>query len=521
MSNIAQYVFVTSEMLGWMKGQPTPPPGINEGQAGFGLYVQDATELNARLGQDYSTYRLGGWQLGNQTQFSNGQWWKLEAYIGSGDPTTDMATSSWKTIYSQMTPKQDLVSNLGIGDDYIVFASNDGSGHLMLSLDAPFGEKPISLTYTGAKPGGTGAPTFEEAKVAYAEATRPAAPEFTCRSSIQGSHPNGSVSRDDHANAGQLRLNHSIRYDNALRPALERVEVVLRYTDINGIERVETHLTPVTHPTVTQTADGYDINGAPLKLHHTPRANVGPEPEIEIVSVISYFEGGYSYASPGPFQSVDVICFAAGSLVQTARGLCAVEMLKAGDLVMTKDHGLQPLLWAGQSDLSAADFAQKPKLRPIRLRAQSLGKGLPQRNMLISAQHRVFVDSPIAERMVGPQGALIAAKHLVGLEGIEVAQDIDSISYIHLLFDRHEVIYAEAAAFESLLLGKMALDMLSPKQRGEVLALRPEAKAPEFNDVAAAPILSGAKARKLVERHQKNQRALQSPAQEQTFDLIA
>ena len=44
-------------------------------------------------------------------------------------------------------------------------------------------------------------------------------------------------------------------------------------------------------------------------------------------------------------------CFTAGTLIDTPSGPRAVEELRPGDLVTTRDHGPAPLLWAGASRL--------------------------------------------------------------------------------------------------------------------------------------------------------------------------
>lgn len=42
-------------------------------------------------------------------------------------------------------------------------------------------------------------------------------------------------------------------------------------------------------------------------------------------------------------------CFTAGTLINTDRGRVAIEHLVAGDLIETKDNGLQELWWLGRS----------------------------------------------------------------------------------------------------------------------------------------------------------------------------
>lgn len=78
------------------------------------------------------------------------------------------------------------------------------------------------------------------------------------------------------------------------------------------------------------------------------------------------------------------ICFVAGTLIETADGPRPVEALQPGDLVLTRDHGLQPLVWVGQSQIDAARLDSCPNLRPIVIEPGALGRGLPQRPLTVS-----------------------------------------------------------------------------------------------------------------------------------------
>lgn len=140
-----------------------------------------------------------------------------------------------------------------------------------------------------------------------------------------------------------------------------------------------------------------------------------------------------------------VPCFAKGSLIDTPQGARPIEELRVGDLVLTKDHGPQPLRWIGRTDLSALDLLLSPRLRPIRLRADAAGAGLPHQDLLLSPQHRI-----LARR--GQREMLVAAKYLLGRQGIHADLPLNGVSYLHLLFDRHEILRAHGLWCESLLL---------------------------------------------------------------------
>ena len=208
------------------------------------------------------------------------------------------------------------------------------------------------------------------------------------------------------------------------------------------------------------------------------------------------------------FVTVDVTCFARGTRIETPRGPVAVEDLRPGDLVLTRDRGAQPLRWVGSSRVDGGTLASTPRLRPIRIRAGALGQHAPAQDLLVSPQHRILVRSKIAQRMFGAAEVLVAAKQLVLLDGIDVAEDLAEVEYFHLLFDRHEVVISNGAETESLYTGPQALRSVGPAARQEILDLFPQLLDEAFVVEAARPLSSGRMGRKLAMRQAQQGRAL-------------
>ncbi|WP_205957835.1 Hint domain-containing protein [Paracoccus salipaludis] len=208
------------------------------------------------------------------------------------------------------------------------------------------------------------------------------------------------------------------------------------------------------------------------------------------------------------FVTVDVTCFARGTRIETPRGAVAVEDLRPGDLVLTRDRGAQPLRWVGSSRVDGGTLASTPRLRPIRIRAGALGQHAPAQDLLVSPQHRILVRSKIAQRMFGAAEVLVAAKQLVLLDGIDVAEDLAEVEYFHLLFDRHEVVISNGAETESLYTGPQALRSVGPAARQEILDLFPQLLDEAFVVEAARPLSSGRMGRKLAMRQAQQGRAL-------------
>jgi len=157
-------------------------------------------------------------------------------------------------------------------------------------------------------------------------------------------------------------------------------------------------------------------------------------------------------------------CFAAGTLILTPSGQRAVETLQAGDLVMTRDHGPQVLRWVGRRLVSGIG-----RFAPIRFAANAIGNA---RALLVSPQHRMLLGGWRAELMFGCDEVLVAARHLVNDGSVRV-QPVALVSYVHLMFDRHEIIEAEGVPSESFHPGDSILQG-DAELRAELLALFPE-----------------------------------------------
>ena len=203
-----------------------------------------------------------------------------------------------------------------------------------------------------------------------------------------------------------------------------------------------------------------------------------------------------------------VACFVAGTLIETIDGPVAVEDLAAGDLVRTKDGTSKPLRLRLHREISRADLVRNPQLRPVRITAGALGAGLPRRDLLVSPQHRMLANSPICGRMFGEQEVFLAAAKLTAMPGIYVDDTIEALTYFHLVFDAHEVIFSEGAPTESFCCGEMAMAGLTPEARAEILKLFPKLKNGRFQLKHARPLPENRMQKIAVMRHYKNKKAM-------------
>lgn len=193
-------------------------------------------------------------------------------------------------------------------------------------------------------------------------------------------------------------------------------------------------------------------------------------------------------------------CFTPGTLIATPRGEKPVEDLQLGDRVITRDNGLQEIRWIGHRGLGAQDLQNAPHLKPVLIRAGALGHGLPERDMLVSPQHRLLLNSERAALYFEEREVLAAAKHLTGMEGVDQVE-ASGTTYIHFMFDQHEVVLSNGAWTESFQPGEQVLDGMGAEQRDEIFDLFPELREAQGVEAyqAARRSLKKHEARLLVE----------------------
>jgi len=187
-------------------------------------------------------------------------------------------------------------------------------------------------------------------------------------------------------------------------------------------------------------------------------------------------------------------CFTPGTMIATPTGEKLVEDLREGDRIITRDNGIQEIAWTGQKVLDGKKLAKNPHLKPILVKAGSLGDGLPERDMLVSPNHRVLVASELTQLYFEEREVLAAAKHMTGARGIH-SVDAMSTTYIHFMCERHEVVLSNGAWTESFQPGDYSLKGLGNSQRNEIFELFPELATQEGRESYQA-------ARKMLKKHE-------------------
>lgn len=183
------------------------------------------------------------------------------------------------------------------------------------------------------------------------------------------------------------------------------------------------------------------------------------------------FTGAQSNSSFYTAENTGVVCFTSGTAIRTPAGEVSIDDLKIGDLVCTLDNGPQPIRWIGRREVGAEELAADEKMRPVLIPQGMFGA---QRDLLVSRQHAILVEDDLLARAI----------HLADAKGSQarVAHGKKQVTYVHLMFDAHQIVFAENVASESFYPGASAVEMLTASALADMKAAFPafaEAQSPE------------------------------------------
>lgn len=150
--------------------------------------------------------------------------------------------------------------------------------------------------------------------------------------------------------------------------------------------------------------------------------------------------------------ALSVPCFAEGTRILTSRGAVAVEHLAIGDEVITARAGapaFRPIIWIGHRSIALDRHPARDKVQPVRILAGACAPGLPERDLVVSPDHALFLN-----------GVLIEAKHLVNGATILSDNRLTQVTYYHIELDAHDVLRAEGLTAESY--ARTAIEPHSP-----------------------------------------------------------
>jgi hypothetical protein len=242
-------------------------------------------------------------------------------------------------------------------------------------------------------------------------------------------------------------------------PDLQEIQIVVNGSVVETI--------PADDPRIVSTPLGYRLSHETVEDYDYI---VGTELNVEVRAV---------FEPTGDTLTVDglilplFICFAAGTRILTPEGPKPIETLARGDRVVTRDHGIQSIRWIGSTTLADGALAARLEARPVRITAGALGPDMPERDLLVSRQHRILVSGWRAEVffVATNEGILMPVMSLINDDTIRVDRAEGGVTYYHMAFGQHEIVYAEGVEAESSPLRQNGRDARARAARGVVRAV--------------------------------------------------
>jgi len=161
-----------------------------------------------------------------------------------------------------------------------------------------------------------------------------------------------------------------------------------------------------------------------------------------------------------PGAAGGAVCFTPGTMLDTPDGPRAVEDIRPGDRLSTRDHGAEEVLWTGRRQLSGARLLAMPHLRPVRIRAGTFGASA---DLLVSPEHRLLLGGPGARALFNEPEVLVEARDLRDDRSVRTETVPRDMTYIHLLTARHEVVRANGIETETFHPATADLALLEPE----------------------------------------------------------
>lgn len=184
------------------------------------------------------------------------------------------------------------------------------------------------------------------------------------------------------------------------------------------------------------------------------------------------------------YTDLETPCLVRGTLIDTARGMVAVEDLCEGDQVRTLDNGMQAIRWVGSVSVAA-----KGSMAPVVIRKGAMGN---TRDLSVSPKHRMMLQGWQLEQLFDTNDVLATAESLINDSTI-TRKEGGMVEYFHVMFDAHQIIFAEGAPTESFHPGMGGIDTVANASREEIYTLFPQLRdaVEEYGPSVRRPLNAG------------------------------
>ncbi|MFQ6547439.1 Hint domain-containing protein [Aestuariibius sp. 2305UL40-4] len=139
----------------------------------------------------------------------------------------------------------------------------------------------------------------------------------------------------------------------------------------------------------------------------------------------------------------------ADALLRTPCGARRAEFIRSGDLVVTRDNGLQPVRAVWTRTITRADMQADPSRCPVHLAPRVVGPMMPQRPLTLAPDHKILVPAYLLSE-IDAKGGLLKARTLTDLtEGARLDREAEEITFYNVVFDTPQIVMASGLPVET------------------------------------------------------------------------
>ena len=166
---------------------------------------------------------------------------------------------------------------------------------------------------------------------------------------------------------------------------------------------------------------------------------------------------------------------AEGANLRTPCGLRRIEIVRPGDLIVTRTNGLQPVQMVWTRRVTREHMNISSDYAPIRLKPRAVGPMMPQKDLLVAPDHRLLIPGFRLAGVPDDTSMLTEARKIAGSsDAVYADTSLDSVTYYQLVFDQHQVLAANGLPVESFLPDAAAIQALGGEMRDALEERYPE-----------------------------------------------
>lgn len=150
------------------------------------------------------------------------------------------------------------------------------------------------------------------------------------------------------------------------------------------------------------------------------------------------------------------------AMVLTDEGPVPAEWLRAGDRVLTRDKGFQPLIWVGRKARADTDSPTRPMLL---IETSALTDATPRQTALLHPDTKVLVRSRHPQSRLDMGEALCCASVLHAAGRAQEVAPQANMTFCTLFFEEHEVILVDDIWLNSSRVTPAAMAQLTGPER--------------------------------------------------------